>query len=59
MDAKPSASSPGAADGGQPDEVERYGPLELRRLRKEDGRQLIAFTRVADDPAIDAEPPAK
>ena len=33
--------------------------LELCRLRKEDGRQLISYTRVADGAAIDAEPPAK
>jgi hypothetical protein len=35
-------SEPGAAAG----EGERYGPLELRRLRKDDGRSLIVYSRV-------------
>jgi hypothetical protein len=52
MDAKPSSSSPGSGPG-QESEVERYGPLELRRLRKEDGRQLIAYTRVEQTPPSD------
>jgi hypothetical protein len=42
MDAKRAPSSQGA--GGER-EVEHYGPLELRRLSKDDGRRLIAYWR--------------
>jgi hypothetical protein len=55
MDAKPSPPSPG---GGQEREVERYGPLERRRLRKDDGRRLIAYARVEDGPGAGARPAA-
>jgi hypothetical protein len=45
MDAKPGSSSQGSdPDPGESD-VESYGPLELRRLRKDDGRALIAYQR--------------
>ncbi len=30
-------------------QTERYGPLELRRLRKDDGRALIVFSRTTTD----------
>jgi hypothetical protein len=50
MDAKPAQGS-----GADRDEaaVERYGPLEVRRLRKDDGRALIVYTRV--EPPEDTE----
>jgi len=35
---------PPAGDGGE-DEGERYGPLIVRRMVKEDGRALIRFDR--------------
>jgi hypothetical protein len=41
MEPKPASA---AESGGG--EVERYGPLELRRLRKDDGRGLIVYSRV-------------
>jgi hypothetical protein len=37
-----------AHEGG---EEERYGPLALRRLRKEDGRALILYRRAAEPEA--------
>jgi hypothetical protein len=30
----------------QPSELERYGPLELERTRKDDGRMLIYYSAV-------------
>ena len=36
---------PVAADGGEA-EGERYGPLLVRRMVKDDGRALIRFDRV-------------
>jgi hypothetical protein len=42
MDAKPGPDPAPEEDSA----TERYGPLELRRLRKDDGRQLIVYTRV-------------
>jgi|tagenome__1003787_1003787.scaffolds.fasta_scaffold20577264_2 hypothetical protein len=50
MDAKPGSSSqgpaaePGATDGSD-GTAERYGPLQVLRMRKDDGRQLIAYSR--------------
>jgi hypothetical protein len=38
-------NTPATPDG----EEERFGPLALRRLSKEDGRSLILYTR-ADEP---------
>jgi hypothetical protein len=39
-----------AADPAEPgEEVERYGVLELRRLRKQDGRALLVFSRPSED----------
>jgi hypothetical protein len=55
MDAKPSGS-PEPASAGAEDAVERYGPLEVRRLRKDDGRQLIAYG--VDEGAEAREDPA-
>ncbi len=60
MDGNPGARRDGA-DGAPPapatpgGEVpsERYGPLELRRMRKDDGRSLILFSR-ADGGADEA-----
>jgi hypothetical protein len=62
MDGKPGPSDvPAAAPQGEPaagraadagaaaaasGSGERYGPLELRRLRKDDGRALILFSSV-------------
>ena len=39
---------PPAGDGGE-DEGERYGPLIVRRMVKEDGRALIRFDRADDE----------
>jgi hypothetical protein len=41
-------SAPGE-EAGVPGETERLGPLALRRMRKDDGRALILYSR---------EPPA-
>ncbi len=38
-----------AADDEQGSGSERYGPLELRRLRKDDGRALIVFSAARTD----------
>lgn len=54
MDRKPgSPDEPGAAGGREPpigeqpdEDSERFGPLAVRSLRKDDGRSLLAFTRV-------------
>lgn len=46
MDPKPAPASQKAAGGERDgDATRRYGPLELRRLRKDDGRQLIVYSR--------------
>jgi hypothetical protein len=48
MDAKPASSTerPAAHEqGGADGDLERYGPLALRRLRKDDGRALILYSR--------------
>jgi hypothetical protein len=53
MPSPPEAAGP---DGGRPGEeqpAERYGPLIVRRMVKEDGRALIRFERAGDEP----EPP--
>src|SRR5260370_7636481 len=46
MQPKPASAAESGAG-----EVERYGPLELRRLRKDDGRRLIVYSRVHPSPA--------
>jgi hypothetical protein len=43
MPAAPQDEPDAAADEQPP---ERYGPLVVRRMRKEDGRALIRFERV-------------
>jgi hypothetical protein len=45
MDANPGPSSRPAAEDAKDAGAERYGPLALRRLRKDDGRALIAYAR--------------
>jgi len=49
MQPKPASAAESGAG-----EVERYGPLELRRLRKDDGRRLIVYSRVEPSSAGDA-----
>jgi hypothetical protein len=51
MEAKPGPPEQGPAPDPEAS-VERYGPLELRRLRKDDGRRLIVYRRV--EPAEDS-----
>ncbi len=46
MDTKPGPSAQGSAAGPGAAAVERYGPLEVRRLVKDDGRSLIVYERV-------------
>ena len=48
MDEKPGPPPPREAARTEPGPVERYGPLELRRLRKEDGRELIVYAHGRD-----------
>jgi hypothetical protein len=52
MDAKPPGPGPAAEKQPSPSEdavpVERFGPLELRRLSKDDGRALILYRRSLD-----------
>ena len=55
MDAKPASSSE-HTPGGQEDGSERFGPLAVRRLRKDDGRQLIAYERTEADTEPGAGP---
>jgi hypothetical protein len=45
MDAKPGPPSRPSDGDAREDRSERYGPLELRRLRKDDGRALIVYAR--------------
>lgn len=47
--AEPAPGEPGAGSGSSETAVERFGPLALERLRKDDGRSLIIYSR--------AEPP--
>jgi hypothetical protein len=46
MDAKPGPRAHGSAPGPGEAAVERYGPLAVRRLVKDDGRALIVYERV-------------
>jgi hypothetical protein len=52
MDAKPPGTGPAADEEPSPSEdaapEERFGPLELRRLSKDDGRALILYRRSLD-----------
>jgi hypothetical protein len=41
----PSPAEPGNGSDGADDEPERFGPLELHRFTKEDGRMLILYAR--------------
>jgi hypothetical protein len=45
MEAKPGSSSQGSEPDPGAAAVERSGPLEVRRLVKDDGRALIAYER--------------
>jgi hypothetical protein len=49
--ANPAAEPPSGsgAAGGSADPPQRVGPVELERLRKDDGRALILFSRVGDE----------
>ena len=58
MDAKPGSSSQGSAPDPGAAAVERYGPLALRRLVKDDGRSLIVYER-AEPSGNGAEPRAQ
>ncbi len=51
MDAKPGSSGHGSPSAPGAPAAERYGPLDLRRLVKDDGRALIVYER--------AEPPGR
>jgi hypothetical protein len=55
MDPKPPSPSEHAT-GDAEAIVEEYGPLAVRRLRKDDGRHLIAYDRAA--PSLENEDPA-
>jgi hypothetical protein len=46
MDAKPGSSSQASNPDPGDNAVERYGPLAVRRLVKDDGRALIVYERV-------------
>ncbi|HXB15802.1 MAG TPA: hypothetical protein VNV44_08670 [Solirubrobacteraceae bacterium] len=50
MDGKPGPPSRPSGGDAREGGSERYGPLELRRLRKDDGRALIVYAR-ADEAA--------
>jgi hypothetical protein len=50
-EAPPPAELVPASDGGD-GKPERYGPLELRRFTKKDGRMLILYDR-SDEPDRD------
>ena len=53
-DAGSASPQPGDAAAAPAGEEERFGPLAVRRLVKEDGRLLILYTRV-DDPDREAD----
>ncbi len=53
MDAKPGSSSQRPAPERDESPPERYGPLILRRLVKDDGRALIVYERAVEP----ADPP--
>jgi hypothetical protein len=46
MDPDSGPPSRPAGDDPRQDANERYGPLEVQRLGKDDGRALIVYTRV-------------
>lgn len=53
----PGEGEPGEHTAGEQDlsdpataPAERFGPLEVRRLRKEDGRRLIVYARIERGP---------
>jgi hypothetical protein len=50
-------SAPGPPDPPPAGEAQRYGPLLLRRFRKDDGRALILFSRQEEPPAGAGETP--
>jgi hypothetical protein len=57
MDAKPASSPQGSPPGQGDAAVERYGPLAVRRLVKDDGRAVIVYERAR--PSADGEPAAE
>jgi hypothetical protein len=52
------APAPSAEPAATAARTERFGPLEVTRLRKEDGRALIVYSRTtpADRPEATREP---
>jgi hypothetical protein len=44
------SAAPDRGESYAPDEVRRLGPLTLRRMRKDDGRTLIVYSREAQSP---------
>lgn len=58
MDAKPEEGSrseelpptPASADEADGAPLESFGPLEMRRLRKDDGRALLVYARRPERP---------
>jgi len=44
MASNPTGSAPSEEPDGEGAPRERYGPLALARLRKDDGRQLLLFS---------------
>ncbi len=57
MDEKPAPAvphgDPADAPGGESvgaEQRERCGPLQLQRLRKDDGRALIVYRRAGEEP---------
>jgi hypothetical protein len=61
----PVGAAPGEEAGAAPGEEERYGPLRVRRTRKDDGRALILYSDarrghsgIDDDRGERAEPAA-
>jgi hypothetical protein len=46
-----SASDAGDEQAREAIPTERYGPLEVARHVKDDGRALLLYTRIEDEPA--------
>jgi hypothetical protein len=55
MDVKPGSPSQGTEPDPGEGAIERFGPLEVRRLVKDDGRSLLAYQR-REPPEPEATP---
>jgi hypothetical protein len=50
----PAKREPFASSANEDEQGERYGPLALARLRKEDGRRLLLFSHARGEQRAEA-----